>query len=120
MSDPEHEQRVAPHEGRDAGSFRVEHRLEGQAPAVLARIEGCFPHHAELAPYDAHLRLIGHTRGVVVLVDEATDEVVARRHLQRSARPRPAPNGGPNGAAKPSDARPTTTRPPLPPALRRR
>ena len=74
---------------RDVGPCRVEHRVADAAPVVLARLDRCFAHHAELAPYDAHLRLNGHALGELVLVDEATDEVIARRRLERPARSRP-------------------------------
>jgi len=91
---------------RRIGPCRIEHRLVDETPVVLGRLDQCFGHHAELAPYDAHLRLAGRARGDVVLIDETTGEVVARRRLERPTRSRSAPTGrrsgpdpSPNGAA---------------------
>jgi hypothetical protein len=67
--------------------FRVEHRDRGER-RVLGRVEGVFPHHTALAPYVARLLLDGAS-GEVVLVDEATEAVAARRIL-RPAAPRQA------------------------------
>ena len=60
---------------------RVEHR-GGHGVGVLATDYRCEAHHAALAPFEAHLRLVGSPAGVLVLVDEATGAVVARRHLR--------------------------------------
>ncbi len=66
--------------------FRVEHRVAG-ATSVLARVPGAFAHHAELTPYVTRLLRDGGTvGGHLVLVDESTDAVVARRSLARPPR----------------------------------
>lgn len=66
--------------------FRVEHREAG-ATAVLAHIADAFAHHTELTPYVTRiLRDEPTTAGHLVLIDEATGGVVARRSLQRPPR----------------------------------
>lgn len=109
-----------PRRARTIGPVRVEHRLENQDPILLARLDRCFGHHAELAPYDAHLRLTGRARGDVVLVVEATGMVIARRRLERPAKSRavrtkrtPDPDPSPEGTSGEIGLR-------LPPSLRRR
>ncbi len=91
---------VARQRARDIGPCRVEHRREDSPPVVLSHLDHCFGHHAELAPYDAHLRLSGRAHGEVVLIDEKTDEVIARRRLERPARSRPRSATRPRVAPK--------------------
>ena len=67
------------------GPYRVEYR-SGEATTQLGRIERCFAHHAELVPYAVHLRLRGQTGDTVVLVQESTGSVVARRDIARMRR----------------------------------
>ena len=59
--------------------YRVEHWV-GDVRVVLGRIAGA-AHHTTLAPFASHLRLAGHTTGALVLVDEASGTIVARRRL---------------------------------------
>ena len=68
--------------------YRVEHR-DGGTGAVLARVEGVPAHHQTLAPFAAQLRLAagGEAAGTLVLVDEASGRVVARRRVAPRARP---------------------------------
>jgi hypothetical protein len=63
--------------------FRVEH-VDRDERRVLGCVEGVFPHHTALAPYVARLLLDG-AGGEVVLVDEATEVVAARRILRPTA-----------------------------------
>lgn len=64
-----------------AGCYRVEH-LDGERVHVLGRLPNSIPvHHASLVPYASHLRLAGRARGALLLVDEASGRVVARRRL---------------------------------------
>ena len=72
---------------------RVEHRV-GDETAVLARLVRCSHHFTEHDPYAAHLHLAGRTDGELVLVDEVTDAVVARRDLGRGIRRRHRPRPG--------------------------
>jgi hypothetical protein len=62
-----------------APRYRVEHRARG-AVALLGVLEGVFPHHATLDPFVSYLLHRGQD-GRVVLVDEATGAVVARRRV---------------------------------------
>ncbi len=64
--------------------YRVEHRTGGRV-STLGRLDGCPRHHATLVPYASQLRLAGRADGELVLVEDATDHVVARRHLDRGA-----------------------------------
>jgi hypothetical protein len=68
-----------------ARRYRVEHR-DGERATALGVVEGGFAHFTALDPFLAGLP--AGSAGVVVLVDEATGAVVARRHLGRPARPR--------------------------------
>lgn len=72
--------------------WRVEHRC-GAETAVLGYLDYAFAHHAELTPFVGHLRLAGRELGEVVLVDEATEVVVARRRLRRGPAPRRRDDG---------------------------
>ena len=60
--------------------YRVEHRSEGRA-VVIARTSAGDASQAELSQHAARLAATGAT-GEVVLVDEATGEELARRHLR--------------------------------------
>lgn len=61
--------------------FRIELQSDGRS-RVLGWAEGLAAHHHSLAPYVSRLRLEAMgTLGFVVLVDEATGMVVARRRL---------------------------------------
>jgi hypothetical protein len=62
-----------------SGWYRVEHRTGG-AVNVLARTSAGDARQAELSQHAARLIADGET-GELVLVDEATEEEVARRHL---------------------------------------
>ena len=64
-------------EGRRA---RVEHRGPW-GTTVLGRLDGCAPHHATLAPFAGRLLLEGRAGGELVLVDEASGAVLARRRV---------------------------------------
>ena len=58
--------------------YRVEHRYQDTA-RELGYVEGGYAHFRALDPFLA--RLPAGAKGQIVLVDEATSEVVARRHL---------------------------------------
>lgn len=67
--------------------YRVEHRVEGKEAVVLAVIMNVFPHHDTLTQYVSRLLneqggepLIGE----LVLVEDATNKVLARRDLERA------------------------------------
>ena len=87
-------------------TYRVEHRTR-EGTAVLGQLSGAFPHHATLTPFVARLQA-ERAGGQLVLVDEATGAVVARRNLARRVRRhwapaagrgrRPAPAGVPRAA----------------------
>jgi hypothetical protein len=67
--------------------YRVEHRIEGASGVVLAIIENVFAHHDTLTQYVS--RLLNEQgdeplSGELVLVDNATDQVLARRDLSRA------------------------------------
>jgi hypothetical protein len=62
----------------DRRGFRVEHRDQGDTHA-LGRIDYRFAHFSALDPFLAHMPR--WAAGEVVLIDEATEEIVARRHL---------------------------------------
>lgn len=88
------------HTGADK-VFRVEHRTRDAETVVLAHVRNVFPHHDTLTQFVS--RLIsesgdGPLAGELVLVDEVTGEVLARRDLRRAKldprRPRPSPPGG--------------------------
>ena len=54
---------------------------------VLGELPAGTPaHHQSLAPFAIQLRLEGAPFGILALVDEATGEVVARRHLAADPR----------------------------------
>jgi hypothetical protein len=67
------------------GSYRVEHRTEAGV-AVLHEAALCFPGHHALAPYAAQLVLAGRAGGELVLVDPATDTIVAHRPVRPPGR----------------------------------
>ena len=64
--------------------YRVEHRTGGRV-STLGRLDGCPRHHATLVPYASQLRLAGRADGELVLVEDATGHVAARRRLDRGA-----------------------------------
>jgi hypothetical protein len=63
----------------------VEH-WEGERVAVLGAVEGVVAHFTALDPFLAAMP--AGRAGVVVLIDEATGAVVARRHLEPAPRHR--------------------------------
>jgi hypothetical protein len=56
----------------------VEHR-DGGRVRPLGRVTGVFPHHSALRPFLSRLLLDGGSGGELVLVDEATGRIAARR-----------------------------------------
>ena len=68
-------------------SYRIEHRTEGRA-VVIGRTSAADARQAELSQLAARLAAAGAV-GELVLVDEATEEELARRQL---------PPGGGRGA----------------------
>lgn len=91
---------------RRLGRHRVEHR-HGDGTTADCGVIVCVPHHTALAPFAAHLALVGRATGEVVLVDEATGTVVARRALRGSPR-----RGWRGPAAKRDRRRPARQQPP--------
>ena len=69
--------------------YRIEHRQPCRS-TVLAVVTDPHPHRCTLDPFVSHLCLDGK-HGAVVLVDEATGSVVARRRIERPAPGRPRP-----------------------------
>jgi len=68
-------------------SYRVEHRTEGAETVVLARITNVFPHHDTLTQYVSRLlneRGAEPLHGELVLVDDETSAILARRDLGRA------------------------------------
>ena len=68
-------------------SYRVEHRTEGAATVVLAKITNVFPHHDTLTQYVSRLlneRGAEPLHGELVLVDDETGAILARRDLGRA------------------------------------
>ena len=68
-------------------TFRVEHRPAGSQPVVIATIRNVFPHHDTLTQYVSRLlneRGEETLRGELVLIDDATGAVLARRDLYRA------------------------------------
>jgi hypothetical protein len=63
-------------------TYRVEHREHGQVE-VLGQLTGVSPHHASLEIYVGELIRRG-ADGLLVLIDEATGDVVARRRVHPS------------------------------------
>ena len=67
--------------------FRVEYRVAGSETVVLARIKNVFAHHDTLTQYVSRfLSECGSStpRGELVLVDDDTNAVLARRDLDRA------------------------------------
>ena len=67
--------------------YRVEHRVKGLEPVVLAVIENVFPHHDTLTQFVSRLlneQADKPLTGELVLVEDATDKVLARRDLGRA------------------------------------
>ena len=67
--------------------FRVEHRIAEADPIVLATVRNVFAHHDTLTQYVSRLlteRGDGDLSGELVLIDEATGVVLARRDLYRA------------------------------------
>jgi hypothetical protein len=67
--------------------FRVEHRGIGAETVVLAKIRNVFAHHDTLTQYVS--RLLNECgsaslAGELVLIDDATEAVLARRDLRRA------------------------------------
>jgi hypothetical protein len=90
-----------PHYG-EPRMFRVEHRVAGQETVVLARIANVFPHHDTLTQYVSRLlneRGDDPLFGDLVLIEEETGAVLARRDLYRACldarrgRSKPPKNG---------------------------
>jgi hypothetical protein len=63
-------------------SFRVE--LRSDETRILDRVEGVFPQFRTLDPYASRLIQDGE-EGELVLIDEATDQVVARKIVKAGA-----------------------------------
>ena len=90
MGEDERSQSV-PENGRPADAiprkYRVEHRVAGMDAVVLAVIENVFPHHDTLTQFVSRfLNEQGDEplSGELVLVEETTDRVLARRDLGRA------------------------------------
>jgi hypothetical protein len=66
-------------------SYRVEHR--GNVVRVLASVTDVYPHFTTLDPYVSRLASEGAS-GEVVLIDEATENVVARCPVDTASRKR--------------------------------
>jgi hypothetical protein len=69
-------------------SFRVEHRTEGGETVILARVKNVFPHHDTLTQYVSRLLNEGGAErlyGELVLVDDESNAVLARRDLGRAS-----------------------------------
>jgi hypothetical protein len=62
--------------------FRVELR-GADGPRLLGYVPDVRPHPASLTPFVSRLLLEGIAVGEVVLIDEATGQDVARRHVRR-------------------------------------
>ena len=73
--------------------FRVELR-GADGPRLLGYVPDVRPHPSSLTPFVSRLLMEGITVGEVVLIDEATGQDVARRHV----RPWRAGNGQAGGA----------------------
>jgi hypothetical protein len=61
--------------------YRVVYR-DGEAMKGLGRVAGVFPRYSSLDPYLSRLLLEGVVRGELILVDEATGRVAARRMVR--------------------------------------
>jgi hypothetical protein len=66
----------------NGGPWRVEWHGDDGATEV-ARLDQAYAHHTALEPFVTRLQGEGHNVGVVALVDDASNEVVARRRLDR-------------------------------------
>lgn len=66
----------------DVPAYRIGHRRPGEAAFILAFVDDARRPQMVLAPYADRLRSRRET-GEVVLIDQATEEVGARRHLVR-------------------------------------
>ncbi len=64
---------------RSSSAYRIEHR-RGDAVAVLAHTDDPLAQHSVLAPLAVQLVDVGAT-GVLVLIEEASGDVLARRAL---------------------------------------
>jgi hypothetical protein len=67
------------------GPWRVELHVHEQVE-VITRIESGFAHHSALEPVIARLCLEGRREGLLLLIDEATGVVAARRRIDRLRR----------------------------------
>jgi hypothetical protein len=61
-------------------AFRVE--LRNDATRILDRVEGVFPQFRTLDPYASRLKQEGE-EGELVLIDETTEQIVARKTVRR-------------------------------------
>ena len=64
--------------------YRVEYRDKGETQE-LGRVSDILPHPTSLAPWVSRLLMEGRT-GEVVLIEEETEQVVARHSLRRPSR----------------------------------
>lgn len=85
---PERSERALEKPG-DSGPrrYRVEHRAKGMDTVVLAVIDNVFPHHDTLTQFVSRfLNEQGNEPlcGELVLIEDATDKVLARRDLGRA------------------------------------
>ena len=76
--------------GMDIPAYRIEHRRLGEAAFILAFADDARRPQTALAPRADRLLAVGEA-GEVVLVDQATEEVVARRLLLRFPKRRFSP-----------------------------
>ncbi len=65
--------------------YRVEHWLNHRV-TDLGVLDGASGHHAALAPFTSFLRLRGRVEGEVVLIEAASNRVVARRAVAPAGR----------------------------------
>ena len=68
-----------------AGRYRVIYRDDGRVRA-FGRLAGVAPTRGALDPFLSRLLLAGVDRGELLLVDEATRQIVARRNVRRPKR----------------------------------
>ena len=79
------------------GRFRIEHRDQGKT-RVLGHLSDVYPHHSALEVFIPMLLAEGQT-GWAVMIDEATETVVARRRIRASSSAK-RPRAGGNGASR--------------------
>ena len=73
---------------RPPAGYRVEHRTAAGATVLAEDIE-CLPHHSSLVAWTSRLTLARIVEGQVVLIDPATERVVARRGITTERRRNP-------------------------------